>query len=428
MAKLIVESGGSRREQPLSNPCRIGRDDENDIVLNDPGSSRRHCRIAKDGEAWILEDLHSANGTFRNEERIDRVRLADGDIVRIGASKLTFRAADVAVESDEIQLEDPGAAPSGGAQWRLIGVTGEVKGRRFDLAGSRLTFGRKSSNAIPLGDNKVSGVHCEVVIESGRPVLRDLGSTNGTYLEGKRIDEIALSHGDRFGLGECVFVVADRSEPEPELERRDAESERTMIQEPGFQRDAADDDEMEAVSRANLDAVKRGSSIVGTLVMLLLVGGIAGAGWFWIDQKNRAKAAAEVPPAPGNLLVDRWSFEATESLPAPATAWDLAIDGPEGDARESFSLASGAGKSGDLALRAAFESGAVAALRDAIPAVGRRYTISGFARTEGEATASLVARFTSNDDPTYALRAVIGSVQGGAYSPLGGPVVSPSGE
>lgn len=432
MAILIVETGGSRREHELSDPCRIGRDSENDLVLNEPGASRRHCRIASDGDGWILEDLHSANGTFKNDERIDRSRLEDGDVIRIGNSKLIFQAGG----GDEIRLEDPivakkptsapagsssGGSGGGKSDWILIGVTGEVKGRRFDVSGTRLTVGRKSTNTVPLGDNKVSGVHCEIVLEGGRPVLRDLGSTNGTFLEGKRIDEIALSHGDRFGLGECVFVVADKREPEPELERRDADSERTMIEMPDFRRD-----EMAEVTRVDVAAAKRGSGVVGTLVTLLLVAGLAGGGWYAMQLRGKSAVVAAAPPAAGNLLGERWSFESGEDLPSPSSAWDLAIDGPEGDAREGFSIVSGRAKSGENALVAGFESGAVAALREPIAVSGRRYTISGFGRTDGEATASLAVEFRKKDDPSYRLRTVLASTQGGAFAPLEAAIVTPS--
>ncbi len=437
MAKLIVESGGDRREYTLPDPCRIGRDAENDIVLNDGGASRRHCRIAQDGGHWILEDLHSANGTFKNEERIDRTRLADGDVVRIGASTLRFSSSGAASAVDagggdelEISLEDPGSGGAGTGGWILIGVTGEVRGKRFELSGARLTLGRKNTNTVALVDTKVSGVHCEVVFEGGKPVLRDLGSTNGTFLEGKRIDEIALSHGDRFGVGECVFVVADKAEPEPELERRDDESERTIIEGPDFRKPARPAsakagataaDGMDELLKADLSAVKSGSSALQFIVLLLFVGGIGGAGWYYMQMKSKAAGVGRVVPAADNLLGERWSFESTDEAPAPSSAWNLAADDAEG-----FSTAVAKAKSGEGSLRAQFTSGAVAELRETLTAAQRRYEFSGFARTSGEATASLVAEFTRSDDPSYRLRSVVASGQSAAFAKLAGSVVPPS--
>ncbi|HVE73067.1 MAG TPA: FHA domain-containing serine/threonine-protein kinase [Thermoanaerobaculia bacterium] len=63
----------------------VGRDRTCTIVLAHPAVSRRHARISVAGQAPVLEDLQSANGTYVNNSRIDRVVLKAGDIVRFGA-------------------------------------------------------------------------------------------------------------------------------------------------------------------------------------------------------------------------------------------------------------------------------------------------------------------------------------------------------
>jgi serine/threonine protein kinase len=63
----------------------VGRDRGCTIVLAHPAVSRRHARITVGGQAPVLEDLQSANGTYVNNNRIDRVVLKAGDIVRFGA-------------------------------------------------------------------------------------------------------------------------------------------------------------------------------------------------------------------------------------------------------------------------------------------------------------------------------------------------------
>jgi DNA-binding winged helix-turn-helix (wHTH) protein len=70
-----------------------GRGDDEVIELPSTTVSRRHARISFDDDPWI-EDLGSKNGTFVGENRItSRVRLNDGDRVRLGSFKLTFRVA-----------------------------------------------------------------------------------------------------------------------------------------------------------------------------------------------------------------------------------------------------------------------------------------------------------------------------------------------
>jgi len=63
----------------------VGRDRTCAIVLSHPAVSRRHARITLSGTAPLLEDLQSANGTYVNNTRVDRVVLKPGDVVRFGA-------------------------------------------------------------------------------------------------------------------------------------------------------------------------------------------------------------------------------------------------------------------------------------------------------------------------------------------------------
>jgi ABC-type multidrug transport system ATPase subunit/predicted component of type VI protein secretion system len=79
----------------LEKPVVIGRLPENDIVLDATDVSRQHARITKQGQAYILQDLDSLNGTFVNEQRIQSAQLRDGDLIRIAGFLLTFRDGQV---------------------------------------------------------------------------------------------------------------------------------------------------------------------------------------------------------------------------------------------------------------------------------------------------------------------------------------------
>jgi hypothetical protein len=73
----------------------LGRDDSADIILDDPGISRRHSelRVTTDGPHFVttIRDLGSTNGTFVNGERITSEHLQDGDRVTVGRTSVTFR-------------------------------------------------------------------------------------------------------------------------------------------------------------------------------------------------------------------------------------------------------------------------------------------------------------------------------------------------
>lgn len=77
------DKGFKFRIKPAST-THIGRETDNDVVLDDPATSRHHAEILfRDGH-YVVTDLRSANGTYVNEERVSERALADGDAIRIG--------------------------------------------------------------------------------------------------------------------------------------------------------------------------------------------------------------------------------------------------------------------------------------------------------------------------------------------------------
>lgn len=62
----------------------LGRHTQSTIVLTDDGVSRKHARIVREGDRYVLEDLGSANGTFVRGQKVDRHVLTDGDVFQLG--------------------------------------------------------------------------------------------------------------------------------------------------------------------------------------------------------------------------------------------------------------------------------------------------------------------------------------------------------
>ena len=73
---------------------RIGGMDDNDIILRDDTVSRYHCRIVQDEPGYIVEDLHSTNGTYVNDVRIREAYLAPGCSIGVGKARLAFHARE----------------------------------------------------------------------------------------------------------------------------------------------------------------------------------------------------------------------------------------------------------------------------------------------------------------------------------------------
>lgn len=94
---------------------------------------------------------------------------------------------------------------------RLIVVRGVDEGKQFDLSGQTVTVGRHSTNAIPLHDTQVSRRHLELRPSPGGYQLFDLGSGNGTLLNGHPVHEATLRSGDTVTVGQSLLMYTASS-------------------------------------------------------------------------------------------------------------------------------------------------------------------------------------------------------------------------
>ena len=88
----------------------------------------------------------------------------------------------------------------------LIGMSGEVKGKTFQIDRSEITLGRSKDNVIVLDNSTVSGHHCAVAHEGERYILRDKESTNGTRLNAREVSEAILKPKDLIQVGSVEFL------------------------------------------------------------------------------------------------------------------------------------------------------------------------------------------------------------------------------
>ena len=72
----------------------IGRNENNDIYINNLGVSKKHARIVRQNGSYIIEDLQSTNGTFLNNKRVTKARLTGGDVVTVGKHTLFISFKD----------------------------------------------------------------------------------------------------------------------------------------------------------------------------------------------------------------------------------------------------------------------------------------------------------------------------------------------
>jgi len=170
--------------------------------------SRRHARIFSERGAVYIADLDSKNGTTVNGVNVQQkiIRLRHGDEVGFGGA-LSYRVqlgARVQNSQRIARLQSLTLAP----ERSDLGLQPIVVTRfPFLISKADDTFSRYK-NAYPHQVNYISRRHAHVFLKSGEPFVEDLGSTNGTFVAGKRLDEhaVPLKEGDLLAFGGHHFV------------------------------------------------------------------------------------------------------------------------------------------------------------------------------------------------------------------------------
>ncbi|MCK4341436.1 MAG: FHA domain-containing protein [Phycisphaerae bacterium] len=85
--------------------------------------------------------------------------------------------------------------------------------REFPMAEEVMTLGRRQDCHLRIPTRDVSRRHCELLIEKRGLVVKDLGSSNGTFVNGKRIAETELVPGDHLRIGPVTFIVQINGKP-----------------------------------------------------------------------------------------------------------------------------------------------------------------------------------------------------------------------
>jgi pSer/pThr/pTyr-binding forkhead associated (FHA) protein len=94
------------------------------------------------------------------------------------------------------------------SQYQLIMRSGPTPGAAFNLEGDQITIGRDPSNTITINDAEISRRHAHLTYQGGKYILEDLGSTNGTFVNGQRLaGPRVLKSGEVVSFGEQIVLV-----------------------------------------------------------------------------------------------------------------------------------------------------------------------------------------------------------------------------
>jgi pSer/pThr/pTyr-binding forkhead associated (FHA) protein len=99
-------------------------------------------------------------------------------------------------------------SPHASSRFALRSDSGLFMGNLYPLASHRTVIGRSVEVEIPVDDTKVSRAHAALDFQAGHPVVVDLGSTNGTFVNGIKVNHLKrVSIGDKIRIGSSVFIL-----------------------------------------------------------------------------------------------------------------------------------------------------------------------------------------------------------------------------
>lgn len=326
MAKLIIKKPDSEDHihELKDDVTTFGRASTNIIQVKDEKASREHCRIVKSGDSFRLEDLGSRNGVTVNGLKVESQTLKVGDVVAIGDWKMIFDEevsvgaeelfATVGVETikeEEIKkpLEDTQEPPEKAKleeKLVLLVTSGPDKGKQVEAGKDKITIGRHSSNTLPLSDESSSNYHAEIVKEAIGYVVVDLGSTNGTLVNGEKTVKSPIAHGTEIKIGQNTIVFKDVN--------------RQVDEEAVFGTVVLDTEQLEK----ELASAEKGAGLatIGRLAAgVILLGAFAAIAYLIYAGIGRLfKESYEVPE--GSLITSNFSFDGETGPSGAPKGWE----------------------------------------------------------------------------------------------------------
>lgn len=229
---FVAEKGDGEAIKLRRDATIFGRE-KGDIIVGDHEISSTHCQIQNISGVYHIFDMNSTNGTFVNNERIVKAKLNPGDIITVGQTSFKFMLEDesnvrhittIFKSKDKRNLTDSKSSlvdtliESELRSTQSHALLLKVKYHdgtedEIELNQRTLFIGRASSFGKFEADPEISRKHLLIKVnDTGEVFIEDQGSTNGSYLNGKKITGMHLVRPqDEVRVGTSLLHIAAKS-------------------------------------------------------------------------------------------------------------------------------------------------------------------------------------------------------------------------
>ncbi|KOU19584.1 ABC transporter ATPase [Streptomyces sp. WM6372] len=218
--ELVLETDAGTTAMVPGRTYHVGRDPLCEICLDDARVSWHHAILRPDGDHWTVEDEGSTNGTWADGHRIHAWNVGAGSELRFGSAADGPRALLLgptpAVPVTPASPATPavpaapaaGSRPSSVSHPSLTGTFRRPTTVRPLPARTAVRIGRAPANDLVIDDLVVSRRHAELrALADGTYEIADLGSHNGTFLNGTRTERAPVTEGDIIGIGHTALCL-----------------------------------------------------------------------------------------------------------------------------------------------------------------------------------------------------------------------------
>ncbi|NEC85376.1 FHA domain-containing protein [Streptomyces sp. SID12501] len=202
--ELVLETETGSTVMSPGHDYHVGRDPLSEIVIDDARVSWHHAVLRPEADHWTVEDENSTNGTYADGLRIHERDVGPGSVLRFGSPGDGPRA--VLVSPPPPARERPSAV-AGVSMPSLTGTFRQPTTVR-PLSARTVRIGRGADNDLVVDDLVVSRRHAELRAHpDGTYEIVDLGSHNGTFLNGTPVARAIVTPGDIVGVGHSAFCL-----------------------------------------------------------------------------------------------------------------------------------------------------------------------------------------------------------------------------
>ncbi|MEV6959933.1 FHA domain-containing protein [Streptomyces sp. NPDC051207] len=199
--ELVLETETGSTVMTPGRDYHVGRDPLSDIVIDDARVSWHHAVLRPADGHWTIQDEHSTNGTYADGRRVDTGDVGPGSVIRFGSPSDGPRAVLLGRTRPPPERPSAVANPAGTGTYRQPTTVRPLPTRTVRI-------GRAPDNDLVVDDLVVSRRHAELrALPDGTYEIADLGSHNGTYLNGRPVTAAPIGPGDIVGIGHSAFCL-----------------------------------------------------------------------------------------------------------------------------------------------------------------------------------------------------------------------------